>query len=70
MDSSQSPQRGEKSLFLRGLEVMLCDTLKKSSETVKEESRQIAAYVVQNIDAKPGAVAFQARNKIPARLIH
>ena len=33
MNCSKSPQCDEESVFLRGFEVVLCETLKKPSET-------------------------------------
>ena len=39
MACSEPPQHDEESLFLCGSEVMLCEALKKLSETAKEGSR-------------------------------
>jgi len=50
MDSSKSPQHDEKSLFLRGSEVVLCEALKKLSETGGRGQIQIMTYTVQNLD--------------------
>ena len=70
MDSGESPQREEESLFLRSFEIMLCDALvKRQSESGKKETDwtdQAETDVVQNLDAQLGVRAFQGPDEGPA----
>ena len=69
MDRSKSPQHDEESLFLFGLESVLCDALREQSEAAGGKRIGITTYAVQDLHTQLGAVALQFQDKGPAFLI-
>ena len=59
MARSKSPQRDKESLFLCGLEVGLCDALKKTASDREGEANTNRTYVVQNLNTQFRIFVFQ-----------